>query len=110
MQTASQRPPFRPADQNAWLPSELQQHATRLFCAPRTHQSVVLHGITLRDHTAYLSGSEFLQGLDPEQLWLGLDFEGRGLRPEQALEVAEALRLMALAHMKRVAAMGRGHA
>lgn len=52
-----------------------------------------------------MPGADLLQGLDPEQLWLGIDFEGRTLRPEQALELAEALRLMAIAHLQRVAAL-----
>ncbi len=88
--------------QNAWLPAALRPHAVALFGQPRTHQSIQLHGITLADHTVYMPGADLLQGLDPETLWLGIDFEGRTLRPEQALELAEALRLMAIAHLQRV--------
>ncbi len=100
------------ASANAWLPSELARYAQ-----PdrghwnETHQDIEVHGFAINDATARQPEAHEYEGKGQELIWCGIYGEGRWLRPEEVLELADALRLVALAHINRVfsqAAEARG--
>lgn len=107
-------PPCAPADTpattpsalagNTHLPEALRPHAVPRFHAPRTYQHIQLHGVTLLDHTVTPPGWDAAGLPRRDVIWLALDLEGRALQAAQALEVAEAMRLMATAQIKRLQA------
>ncbi|SFE88359.1 hypothetical protein [Paracidovorax wautersii] len=89
---------------NTHLPEALRPHAVPRFHAPRTYQHIQLHGVTLLDHTVTPPGWDAAGLPRRDVIWLALDLEGRALQAAQALEVAEAMRLMATAQIKRLQA------
>ncbi len=95
---------------NTHLPPALHPHATPLFHAPRTHQHIELHGITVADHTVALPGWDAAGLPRREVIWLALGLEGHALQATQALELAEALRLIATAQIQRLQAQEGGAA
>lgn len=89
---------------NTHLPPALRPHAVPRFHAPRTHQHIELHGITMADHTVALPGWDAAGLPRREVIWLALGLEGHALQAAQALELAEALRLIATAQIQRLQA------
>ncbi len=87
---------------NTHLPAALRPYATPLFHAPRTHQHIELHGITVADHTVAMPGWDAAGLPRREVIWLALGLEGQALQAAQALELAEALRLIATAQIQRL--------
>jgi hypothetical protein len=87
---------------NTHLPPALRPHAVPRFHAPRTHQHIELHGITVADHTVALPGWEAAGLPRREVIWLAMGLEGHALQATQALELAEALRLIATAQIQRL--------
>ena len=88
---------------NAWLPPELVQYvpADRTPWSA-THQDIEVHGFCVTDVTPRYPGANEYEGKGPELIWCGIYGEGRWMLPEEVMELAEALRLVAHAHIDRV--------
>lgn len=95
---------------NTHLPESLRTFAVSRFCAPRTHQSIEIHGVTVLDHTVVAPGWDAAGAPRRDVIWLGLDLEGRALQAKQALELADALHLVAIAQLKRLTGQEGGAA
>ncbi len=102
MHTASTTQPKAPDSYNAWLPAELRAFADRDNNWRGAHQDVVVHGIEATDRTVPNPGAYCYEGKGEDLIWVGCYGEGVWLRPEEVLEIAEALRLVAHAHIDRV--------